>query len=202
MATRSTLAVILHADVVGSTALVQKDENIDQFVTLLKQKIKSCEYAAAIVDDMVRDKLVFGIKDVTVKERLLREDSLTLQKALDVARASEASKLQIKEMNQIPAGTENIHMVKSKKNHHKPQYQKNAQSAQSQQKTETSNKKCGFCGKSHPPKQCPAYGKQCSYCHKFGHFVTVCRKKNGKKNVHAMAEESGEDSHMNCFASV
>ena len=57
---------------------MQKDEPIDQFVTLLKQKIKSYEYIATIQDDMVHDKLVLGIKDVSMKERLLREESLTL----------------------------------------------------------------------------------------------------------------------------
>ena len=51
----------------------QKDsETVDQFVTSLKSKVKSCEYSA--VDDMVRDKFVFSIRDLTVKERLLRED--------------------------------------------------------------------------------------------------------------------------------
>ena len=53
---------------------VQKDEAIHQFVTLLKQKTQSCEYIAMIQNDMVREKLVLGIKDVSMKERLLREE--------------------------------------------------------------------------------------------------------------------------------
>ena len=55
----------------------QKDsETVDQFVTRLKSKMKSCEYSA--VDDMVRDKFVFSIRDLTAKERPLREDKHTL----------------------------------------------------------------------------------------------------------------------------
>ena len=77
----------------------QKDlETVNQFVTRLKNKVKSCEFSA--VDDMVRDKFVFSFRDLTVKERLFREDKLTLEKVISMARASEASKEQIKAMAQ------------------------------------------------------------------------------------------------------
>ena len=77
----------------------QKDlETVDQFVTRLKNKVKSCEFSA--VDDMVRDKFVFSFRDLTVKERLFREDKLTLEKVISMASASEASKEQIKAMAQ------------------------------------------------------------------------------------------------------
>ncbi|XP_078355928.1 uncharacterized protein LOC144640716 [Oculina patagonica] len=69
---------------------------VDQLVTRLKNKAKSCKYT--VVDDMVRDKFVFSIRDLTVKERLLRGDKLTLEKAISTARASEASKEQVKAM--------------------------------------------------------------------------------------------------------
>ena len=67
--------------------------------------MKSCEYSA--VDDVVRDKFVFSIRDLTVKERLLREDKLTLEKAISMARASEASKEQIKMMGTKEQNSEN-----------------------------------------------------------------------------------------------
>lgn len=34
---------------------------------------------------------------------------------------------------------------------------------------------CWNCGKSHPPYQCPARGKQCMLCSRFNHFAQVCR---------------------------
>ena len=57
---------------------------MEQFVTRLA------------INDMVRDKFVFSIRELTVKERLLREDKLTLEKVISMARASEASKEQVK----------------------------------------------------------------------------------------------------------
>ena len=34
---------------------------------------------------------------------------------------------------------------------------------------------CRYCGSTHPPKQCLAYGKMCVGCSKMGHFQKVCR---------------------------
>ena len=36
---------------------------------------------------------------------------------------------------------------------------------------------CSNCGSSHPLKQCKAFGKECYYCHKKGHFTQYCRSK-------------------------
>ena len=47
---------------------------------------------------MVRDKFVFSIRDLVVNERILRDEKLTLDKAICMARASEDSKEQIKAM--------------------------------------------------------------------------------------------------------
>ena len=34
--------------------------------------------------------------------------------------------------------------------------------------------KCRNCGSAHPPKKCPAYGKECFLCKKKGHFKQYC----------------------------
>ena len=87
--------------------ITQKDsETVDQFMTRLKNKVKSCEYPP-LVDDMLRDKFVFSIRDLQVKERLLREEKLTLEKAISMARSSEASKEQIKAMGPKEQNIEN-----------------------------------------------------------------------------------------------
>ena len=58
---------------------------------------------------------------------------------------------------------------------------------------------CGRCGKHHKPRHCPAYGQQCSACHKLHHFATVCRSKQSvpkalpqepKKRIHTVAGHS------------
>ena len=38
--------------------------------------------------------------------------------------------------------------------------------------------KCGNCGTSHAPRQCPAYGQNCYTCGKTGHYSRYCRSKH------------------------
>ena len=37
--------------------------------------------------------------------------------------------------------------------------------------------RCGKCGMSHPPRECPAWGKKCHKCGNKNHFSTQCRSK-------------------------
>ena len=47
---------------------------------------------------MIRDKLVFGIRDDGTKQKLLSKDELQLKQSIGIARAAEASKSQAKMM--------------------------------------------------------------------------------------------------------
>jgi len=51
---------------------------------------------------MIRDKIVFGMSDLRIKERLLREKGLDFAKAVDICRAAEASHTQIQSMCKMP----------------------------------------------------------------------------------------------------
>lgn len=70
---------------------------IEKYVTELRQKSKDCEFGAS-ENDMIRDKIVFSMTDRCLKERLLREPNLTLEKAIDTCRAAETSRSQIQAM--------------------------------------------------------------------------------------------------------
>ena len=80
------------------------------------------------------------------------------------------------------------------------------------QQKDSATRVCSRCECSHPPHQCPAFGKTCNKCKKVGHFSDVCRTKDtdttkpsekpGKKFVRkhkekkfheGEAESSGDD---------
>ena len=44
-------------------------------------------------------------------------------------------------------------------------------------RTRSKGKICGKCGTSHPPRECPAWGKKCHKCGNKNHFSTQCRSK-------------------------
>lgn len=200
----------------GFWSIKQDDgETVGQFVTRLRGKIKDCEYRDS--DDMIRDKLVFAIRNNSVKERLLREENLTLTKAIDIARASEMSKEQVQVMTTSQASKTQLHVnhIKSQRNR-----QDNSQtSARRQDTSRTSNahssntevrrkndgrnahasSDCSYCGYSHAENKCPAFNKTCNYCKKKGHFTKVCRRKsyNMSKNVRTVNEETYSSDELN-----
>ena len=66
----------------------QEGETIDQFITELKTRAKSCEFGEQH-DSIIRDRIVFGVRDTRLKERLLRESSeLTLEKGASICNSN------------------------------------------------------------------------------------------------------------------
>ena len=75
-------------------------ETIDQFATELKIRAQSCEFGAEN-EKMIRDRVVFGVRDVQLKERLLRgSPDITLEQVLGMCRATEATKIQMKTLKE------------------------------------------------------------------------------------------------------
>lgn len=60
------------------------DETIHQFVTSLKKLSQFCEFGVNL-DDSLRDQLVYGIKDINIKKRLLSETKLTFKEVWSCA---------------------------------------------------------------------------------------------------------------------
>ena len=65
-------------------------ESIRTFVAELKKLSEFCEYNDSL-EEMLRDRLVCGINNRRIQQRLLSERSLSFAKALDIAQAMEAA---------------------------------------------------------------------------------------------------------------
>ena len=63
-------------------------ETVDAFATRLRRLVKTCEYGS-LQDDMVRDQIVDKCLSHRLRCHLLREQSLTLESALTIARSME-----------------------------------------------------------------------------------------------------------------
>ena len=134
-------------------------ESIDAFVTKLRLQAQSCEFGEQETT-LMRDRIVLTCPDSRLQERLLREADLTLDKALALCRAAETTQQQLRA---IKTGSD------------QPSSTLTSIEAVSSQHYATQRKTCGNCGTSHLPKACPAYGKDCSACHKRNHFAAYCR---------------------------
>ncbi|XP_013140043.1 PREDICTED: uncharacterized protein K02A2.6-like, partial [Papilio polytes] len=67
-----------------------RGESIDEYVTALKLLSQSCEFEH-LEDGLIRDRIVCGVTDGVVRERLLRSEDLTLAKAVKICQANEMS---------------------------------------------------------------------------------------------------------------
>ena len=66
-----------------------KDESVDSFITDLFSLVEHCGYGQ-LRDEMVRDRLVVGMLDASLSEKMQLNSELTLDKALAMAWHSEA----------------------------------------------------------------------------------------------------------------
>ncbi|XP_055492867.1 uncharacterized protein K02A2.6-like [Leucoraja erinacea] len=164
------------------------DENVDSYVTDLKILASSCNFGD-IRDSLIRDRLVCGTNSSALRERLLREEKLTLETSLHICRATELSR----ENSRTLQGqtVEEVHALK-----------------QAEERQKDNEILCKFCGRTHErnKKKCPAFGKKCKRCGKENHFAVQCRSRQASsrktKKVHAVTEQTSDsDSYedVNCI---
>lgn len=178
-------------------------ESIDTFVTRLREKAASCEYGA-LRDDLIRDKLVLGIANEATRRRLLREQNLTLTKALELCRAAELTDITVRTMEQDKPPTDSVNAAFRQPNT-TPRPNWKQQKKHTPAMATGSVPACRYCGAQHGRgrEQCPAYGKVCKACGTPNHFARVCMKTKGLNapaHVHSMDNpiltqdtESGDD---------
>lgn len=160
-------------------------ETIDAYVTDLKYKAKDCEFGN-LCNSLIRDRIVCGIRDDQVRARLLREADLTMEKALDVCRASEITFTQMKALHDEVE----VHKVSTAR-----AYKKGARSTKESSMNSEKKVDCDRCGYKHEQRKCPAYGQTCRKCDKINHFAKMCRVNSQPKNkkMHVVEQQDGDD---------
>ena len=72
-------------------------EPVDDFITSLYKLSEFCEFGA-LREDLIRDRIVVGLQDTRLSEKLQLDGDLSLEKAVRTARQSEAVKQQQKSL--------------------------------------------------------------------------------------------------------
>ena len=148
-----------------------EDETVDAFVTALYELAEHCSYGD-LHDELIRDRLVVGIKDVKLSEKLQLDPELTLEKAITQSRQAETIKQQQPLLRGGQINESPIADIRGKPS--------SSQSSMgpcpvSQHKSYTQS--CSWCGKSprHDRQHCQARDATCRKCGKKGHSNSVCR---------------------------
>ena len=80
--------------------------------TTLRKLSEACEFDTITPNEILRDRLIFGIHDMKVRERLLRENNLTLIKTDEICRAAESMTKQMRIVGQSNNATTSVHAVR------------------------------------------------------------------------------------------
>lgn len=156
------------------TRLQNSGETVDEFVTALRELIKTCGLCNhdSMKEKFLKDQVIFGIKDNGLREKLLQERGLTLSKCVDMCRIAESASFQSKAMS----GSYEVNQIR-KKPGRKPRQAR--EPPQSQENRNLQRKECRFCGRAHDMirSKCPAYGRKCAKCNGDNHFAVKCTKK-------------------------
>jgi hypothetical protein len=160
------------------------NETIDAYVTELTLQATNCEFGA-LCNELIRDRIVVGIRDDSVRSRLLREPDLDLQKAVDICRAAEQTR---SHMDALKNATIPIDAVRKGPKGKKDKNDEKARKPEEKFGQKAAVVQCKYCGMSHvrDKQKCPALGKSCKKCGKPNHFAKVCKS---SINTHAVDTE-------------
>lgn len=182
--------------------MIQKEgQSIDDFVAQLKLQAQKCDFGQQC-DRLVGDRIIVGIRDSALRERLFREKNLTLEKIVTACKAAEISKQHVTSLkaaatprqDEIASHPQVVNYIRRSQGKQHPQQRQqtgyrprfgNRATQQSNRNlpTEPQHKRpCSRCGTFHSPRHCPAYGKNCNACGKFGHFARYCRQGQQRHN--------------------
>ncbi|UYV70685.1 K02A2.6-like, partial [Cordylochernes scorpioides] len=151
----------------------KEDESFNDFLTRIKLQIANCKYAV-MSDELLKDRIVVGIINNEIRERLLSEADLNLGKATQICIACENATNQMKHVLSDSDKQVAVTKMNSKKWEDRKEPRKENTTNQSHKIIEN----CRNCGRSHKINQCPAYQKRCNKCKKLNHFANLCRSKN------------------------
>ena len=168
----------------------QEGESAEDFIYHVNALADHCSYGQ-LRDEMVRDRIVVGIRDAELSQKLQMDPELTLDKATKLVRESEAIKLQ--QTTVRPDDTTDIGAVNRRSSWRHGQ--KSKQSLKPRQTPNTQpSATCTRCGQTaHSRMQCPARDQICHKCKKKGHFQKLCRSKAVPRSIREIQEDSDDD---------
>ena len=176
-------------------------ESIDQYVAALiridrtfaydnephcTQCHRPCGHGAALTKTRIRDRLIYGLADKGIQQRVLEEDfseRLALERVVAICKSMESSK-----ETELRLTRENFSVNAARQSD--AEYQLtggyssiNAARRSSYKKQRSIPKvdrveRCEFCGitsPSHVREECPALTRECHKCKQVGHFAAVCK---------------------------
>lgn len=153
-------------------------QSLEQFVVELTEQAQKCKLGD-LQNSLIKCMITCGVQSNEMREKLLQDDSLTLEEAIHQCKVMGKAKMQSKVMEAVgeTSSSGTVDLIKTKKTG-----QVQVKGGKSVYKSKDKLiVKCTKCGKNHNINKCPAYGKYCTKCNKKNHFAIVCKSRSNKK---------------------
>ena len=146
-----------------NTCVRQHGETVAAFVARLRDLASHCEYGDS-AKELIRDRLVCGIRNDHLQRSLLEVAKLTFEKAFEIAQLHEAAEQNSKALN-APV---DVHRTSTPTEHH---------SRPTDRTTDRATIAGYRCGGGHSASDCRFRSNVCNYCKKKGHIQRVYRSR-------------------------
>lgn len=165
-------------------------EECDEFLIRIKAQSAKCNLAA-VHDSLLRDRIIVGIRNESLREQLLVDDESTLNVVVQRCRTIEIAS---KQMRGLQGNSKYVNAIGSKTS-------KPTQQRRPHQYSDAETFDCKRCGQIHGPKSCPAFKKKCNMCEREGHFAQMCQSSKSRENrshkkVYAVEENTDDEFYV------
>lgn len=160
------------------TCAREDSETVSAFLSRLRHLARPCKFicCAGILDEMLRDRFVSGIRNERLQSRLLSESQLTLTSAIAIATAHEAAASQAGEISKNQprsTGESAVHRLAGGGRPATASADRRPPAAA--RGGGRSAAPCFRCrGRNHSAAQCPFRTRVCFSCGKLGHIRAAC----------------------------
>ena len=158
----------------------KEGETVREYVSALQKLTEHCDFQDHL-EDTLRDRLVCGLRDVTLQKRLLTKEDLTFARAVEMAETAERAEKDAAELQ--VATTPEVHRLPVRE----PTKDDRRESGTGRMRQHQSPQ-CFRCGRTHQPETCWFRDQQCRSCKKVGHAERVCRSRKRLQEVKGSAE--------------
>ncbi len=155
----------------------REGESVNDFVASIRKLSINCEYGS-FLNDMLIQRLLEGTYHPSIRKRLMLEENLTFNKAVEIANSIEQANANCDLMQKtIPQGHgQAVHSVQNRSQNSSRFYQ--------QQQSYRPRKRvpCNHCGKTnHASHRCRLKNAVCNKCQRRGHIAAACPSSNNSQ---------------------
>ncbi|UYV65352.1 K02A2.6-like [Cordylochernes scorpioides] len=168
-----------------------KEESISDYLVEIKRLASSCNFGN-FLEDSLRDKMVCGLYNAKIQNRILSEGDISLAKVIEIALSMEAAEKNTK-LFHLEHGEDCVDKLRMER-----KVESNFQ-----------NGKCKHCGKPHK-EPCRFKEAICFKCNKKGHIASICwssrrnlrQHQNQPGNIHQIGDQEEEEEYVQKIISV